>query len=61
MSQGKSNYKGETNPPIQPVQKFYPLEIRSKGEGLSNVDNSVRAVENPTRTVRLRNAALDSR
>ena len=45
----------------RPVQKLYPLEIRSKGEGLPRADSSVQADENPTRTVPRRNAALDSR
>jgi len=45
----------------RPVQKLYPLEIRSKGERLPRADSSVQADENPTRTVPRRNAALDSR
>ena len=43
----------------RPVQKLYPLEIRSKREGLFDFDNSVRVMENPTRTVPQRSAALD--
>ena len=52
--------KGKPTHPSRPVQKFYPLEIRSKGEGFSDVENSVRAIENPTRTVPRRNTAIDS-
>jgi len=47
----------------RPVQKLYPLKIKSKGEGLPPANSSVqksRADENPTRTVPRRNAALDS-
>ena len=53
--------KGKPTHLSRPVQKLYPLEIRSKGEGLSHMENSVRATENPTRTVPRRNAAIDSR
>ena len=45
----------------RPVQKLYSLEIRSKEEGLACEDSSVQADENPLRTVRHRNAVLDSR
>ena len=33
--------KGKPTHLSRPVQKLYPLEIRRKGEGLSDVDNSV--------------------
>ena len=39
------------------VQTLYPLEIRNKGEGLSHVENSVRAIENRTR-IYLHNGTL---
>ena len=42
----------------RPVQKLYPLEIKSQGEG--DAERSVQAVENCTRTVPRRNAAPDS-
>ena len=44
----------------RPVQKLYPLEIRSRRQGLSDVDNSVRVIENLTRTVPWKSVALDS-
>ena len=52
--------KGNSTHLSSSVQKLYPLEIRSKGEGLSDVENSVGAIENPTRTVPWRSAAIDS-
>ena len=51
--------KGKPTHLSRPVQKLYPLEIKSQGEG--DARRSVRAVENSTRTVPRRNAALDSR
>ena len=51
--------KGKPTHLSRPVQKLYPLEIKSQGEGAPK--RSVRAVENSTRTVPRRNAALDSR
>ena len=56
--------KGKPTHLSRPIQKLYPLEVRSKGEGISHADSSVReaqAAGNPTRTVPRRNAALDSR
>lgn len=56
--------KGKPTHLSRPVQKLYPLEIKSKGEGLPPTDSSVqksREVENPTRIIPRRNAALDSR
>ena len=56
--------KGKPTHLSRPVQKLYPLEIKSKGERSSHVDSSEkrrRTVENPTRTVPRRSAALDSR
>ena len=45
----------------RPVQKLYPLEIRSEGEGQRKSNARNKSTENPTRTVPLRNAALNSR
>lgn len=45
----------------RPVQKLYPLEIRSQGDGLPRMDSVAKTVESPTRTVPRRKAALDSR
>ena len=56
--------KGRPTHLSRPVQKLYPLEIKSKGEGLPRANSSVqksRAVENLTRTIPRRSAALDSR
>ena len=56
--------KGKPTHVSRPVQKFYPLELRSKGEESLHADSIVRetqAAENPTRTVPRRNATLDSR
>ena len=50
--------KGKPTHLSRPVQKLYPLEIKSQGEG--DAERSVQAVENCTRTVPRRNAAPDS-
>ena len=52
--------KGKQTHLSRPVQKLYSLEIKSKGEELSNVVNSVRVIENPTNTIPGRNAAIES-
>ena len=44
----------------RPVQKLYPLEFRSEGEGIRALTESNRNTEIPTRRVPPRNAALDS-
>ena len=44
----------------RPVQKLYPLEIRSKGEGKRNKSTRNQVVEVPTRNAPRRSAALDS-
>ncbi|XP_067025655.1 uncharacterized protein [Acropora muricata] len=44
----------------RPVQKVYPLEIRSKGEGARNKSTRNQVVEVPTRHAPRRSAALDS-
>ena len=44
----------------RPVQKLYPLEFRSEGEG-TRTRRDIRNSEIPTRRVPPRNAALDSR
>ena len=43
------------------VQKLYPLEFRSKGEGPPTNSVCKRDKETPTRNVPRRNAALDAR
>ena len=50
--------KGKPTHLSRPVQKLYPSEIKSQGEG--DAERSVQAVENCTRTVPHRNAAPDS-
>ena len=45
----------------RPVQRLYPLEFRSEGEGTRALRDRDRNVEIPTRKVAPRNAALDSR
>lgn len=52
--------KGKPTHLSRPVQKLYPLEIRSKGDGLPRMDRVAKTVESPTRTVPRRKAALDS-
>ena len=52
-----------TGKPIQlsrPEQKLYPLEFRSKREGIRAITERNRNTEIPTRRVPPRNAALDS-
>ena len=44
----------------RPVQKLYPLEIRSKGEGTRTRSTRNQVVEVPTRNSPRRSAALDS-
>ena len=44
----------------RPVQKLYPLEFRSEGEGIRALTERNRNTEIPTRKVPPRNAALDS-
>ncbi|XP_044171892.1 uncharacterized protein LOC122956294 [Acropora millepora] len=44
----------------RPVQKLYPLEIRSKGEGTRTKSTRNQVVEVPTRNAPRRSAALDS-
>ena len=44
----------------RPVQKLYPLEIRSKGEGTQTKSTRNQIVEVPTRNAPRRSAALDS-
>ena len=50
--------KGKPTHLSRPVQKLYPSEIKSQGEG--DAERSVQAVENCPRTVPHRNVALDS-
>ena len=45
----------------RPVQKLYPLEVRSEGEGHRETGARNRDTGNPTRNVPRRNAALNSR
>ena len=45
----------------RPVQKLYPLEFRSEGEGTPTNSVCKRSRETPTRNVPRRNAALDAR
>ena len=45
----------------RPVQRLYPLEFRSKGEGTRTPCNRERNTEIPARNIPPRNAALDSR
>lgn len=45
----------------RPVQKLYPLEIRSEGEETRTNNARSQVAEVPTRTSLRRNAALDSR
>ena len=44
----------------RPVQKLYPLEFRSEGEGIQALTERNRNTEIPTRRVPPRIAALDS-
>ena len=44
----------------RPVQKLYPLEIRSEGEGTRTRNTRNQVVEVPTRNTPCRSAALDS-
>ena len=44
----------------RPVQKLYPLEFRSEGEGIRALTERNWNAEVPTRRVPPRNAALDS-
>ena len=50
--------KGKPTHLSRPVQKLYPSEIKSQGQG--DAERSVQAVENCTRTIPRRNAAPDS-
>ena len=45
----------------RPVQKLYPLEVRSEGEGHRETGARNKDTGNPTRNVPRRNAALNSR
>ena len=45
----------------RPVQKLYPLEIRSQGEGQRNTRARDKNIGSPTRNIPRRNAALNSR
>ena len=45
----------------RPVQKLYPLEIRSQGEGQRNTRARDKNTGSPTRNIPRRNAALNSR
>lgn len=52
--------KGKETHLPRPVKTLYPLEIRGKGEGCSDVDNSLQGFDNSTRTVLQRKVALSS-
>lgn len=45
----------------RPVQKLYPIEVRSKGEGTRTRVTHDQIAENPTRNIPRRNAAIDAR
>ena len=53
--------KGKPVHLLRPVQKLYPLEIRSRGEGQRNTRARDKNTGSPTRNVPRRNAALNSR